>query len=288
MVATWSRSAASGADTHAYSPLSAEACLQPVTTSVSVKKNSSALLRRLRRGGQGLFKMEVGIAERSLAHKYTSSVAKTNTNGLRRLHKFAIGLNILHHAHGFGQFHALYAPLFQAHHASKLLPCGHFGCRHAETCGQNAVEWRRHAAALYMAQHRDPRFLARASGYGIAQKIGNRAGPGQGTLFRHEPRLQLMRDFGSLRHHDNGELLSLASALVHKVADVFDGERNLGNQDHMRASGDTRLHGDPAGIAAHYLDQHDAVMRFSRSVYLVDRIGRGVQRGIEPESNFGG
>ena len=40
---------------------------------------------------------------------------------------------------------------------------------------------------------------------------------------------------------------------------------------------------DPAGIAAHHFDDHDPAMRFGRGVQSIDRIGREVDCGIEPE-----
>ena len=36
-------------------------------------------------------------------------------------------------------------------------------------------------------------------------------------------------------------------------------ERNLGDQDRVRAAGHTRVQRDPARIAAHHLDDHDAL-----------------------------
>ena len=56
----------------------------------------------------------------------------------------------------------------------------------------------------------------------------------------------------------------------------------------MRAAGDSGFERDPAGIAAHDLNHHDAVVRFGGSVNFIDGVGGGVQRGIEAEGDFGG
>jgi hypothetical protein len=38
------------------------------------------------------------------------------------------------------------------------------------------------------------------------------------------------------------------------------------------SSGDAAVDGDPAGVAAHHLDDHDAVVRLGRRVQPVDRL----------------
>ncbi len=55
----------------------------------------------------------------------------------------------------------------------------------------------------------------------------------------------------------------------------------------MRAARHAGFQRDPARIAAHDFDDHDAVMRFRRSVNLVHGIGSCGQGSIETESDFG-
>ena len=43
------------------------------------------------------------------------------------------------------------------------------------------------------------------------------------------------------------------------------------------------MHGDPAGVAAHHLDDHDAVVRLGGRVQPVDRFGRDGDRRVEAE-----
>jgi len=50
----------------------------------------------------------------------------------------------------------------------------------------------------------------------------------------------------------------------------------------------TREEGDPAGIATHQLDHHDALVRFGGRVQLVQRVRRGLHRGQEPEGELRG
>ena len=56
----------------------------------------------------------------------------------------------------------------------------------------------------------------------------------------------------------------------------------------MCASGNACLERDPARVAPHDFNHHDSVVRFGCGMDFVDRVGGGVQRGIEPESDFGG
>ena len=61
----------------------------------------------------------------------------------------------------------------------------------------------------------------------------------------------------------------------------------LGDQDPVGAAGDAREDGDPAGVAAHHLDDHHAVVRLRRRVQAVDRVGRDLDRGVEAERVVG-
>ena len=48
-----------------------------------------------------------------------------------------------------------------------------------------------------------------------------------------------------------------------------------------------RVERDPAGVPAHHLDDHDAVVRLGGRVQAVDRLGRDRDRGVEPERVVG-
>ena len=103
------------------------------------------------------------------------------------------------------------------------------------------------------------------------------------ALFR-----QFRRQLHSLRHHDDGEALALLLALADEFADAVDAERDFGDKHDVRAARQSTFQSDPANVAPHHFDQHDAVMRLRRGVDLVDGFGSGVQRGIETEGHFGG
>src|SRR5262249_29035711 len=90
----------------------------------------------------------------------------------------------------------------------------------------------------------------------------------------------------ALRGHDDRRGVRLEAALD-VGADPLDGERLLGNQDHVGATGHAGMQGDPTGVSAHDLDDQRAVMRFGGSVQPVDRLHGDVDRGVEPERVIG-
>ena len=89
-----------------------------------------------------------------------------------------------------------------------------------------------------------------------------------------------IRAFGDDDDAEAGaEPLALPNARGHLV----EVERNLGNQHDVGAAGDARVERDPARVAAHHLDDHDAVVRLGGRVQPIDRLGRERHRRVEPE-----
>src|SRR3989442_11256311 len=72
------------------------------------------------------------------------------------------------------------------------------------------------------------------------------------------------------------------------LADFFDGKRDLGNQDDVGSARNPGFQPNPARVASHDLDHHDAMVRLGGSMNLVHRLGCGMQRGIKSKCNFGG
>jgi hypothetical protein len=76
-------------------------------------------------------------------------------------------------------------------------------------------------------------------------------------------------------------------APLERLAHGVDLERPLGDEDRVGAAGETRVGGDPAGVAPHHLDHDHAVVRFRRGVQAVDRVGRDLDSGVEAERDVG-
>ena len=77
-------------------------------------------------------------------------------------------------------------------------------------------------------------------------------------------------------------------AAIDQPAYLVDVERDLRDQDHVRAAGDPRMKRDPAGAPSHHLDHQDPVVALRRRVQAVDCLGRYLQRGVEAERDVGG
>src|SRR5712671_6803140 len=92
----------------------------------------------------------------------------------------------------------------------------------------------------------------------------------------------------SFRYHHDGETLAASFALRDVFADVADRERNFRNENDVCPAANAGLERDPAAVASHDLDHHDAMMRSTGRVNLIDGVAHGVQRGVEAECNLCG
>ena len=97
---------------------------------------------------------------------------------------------------------------------------------------------------------------------------------------RHRAALRIR----ALRHDDDAELRAPLVALAQPLRRRGDVERDLGNQDRVGAAGDAGVQRDPAGVAPHHLDDHDALVRLGGRVQPIDRVGREGDRRVEAET----
>ena len=155
--------------------------------------------------------------------------------------------------------------------------------------GEHTVEGGRRSAALDVAEDVMPRLVSGArldlassqaamppsrtwpNGVDVAG-CGRRASPSRGWRPRR-------------RRRSRTPPARVAVAQV--LADLVDVERPLGHEDRVGAAGDTRVRRDPAGMAAHHLDDEDAVVRLGGRVQAVDRVGRDLDGGVEAERVVG-
>ena len=79
-----------------------------------------------------------------------------------------------------------------------------------------------------------------------------------------------------------------SSRLADQLADLLEVEGLLGDEDDVGAAGEAGVEGDPAGVAAHHLDDQHAVVAVGGGVQAVDRLHRDVDGGVEAEGVVGG
>ena len=124
--------------------------------------------------------------------------------------------------------------------------------------------------------------LADAAEADVAELVGGRAS------WRPPPLARLVRELVALADDDDREVFPRACRRSISSQRLLDRDRLLGDQDHVGAAGDPAHDRDPAGVAAHHLDDHHAVVRLRGRVQPVDRLGRDRDGGVEAERVVGG
>ena len=91
----------------------------------------------------------------------------------------------------------------------------------------------------------------------------------------------------ALSHHHHSIMLVVVVVVLEQRTDMVDVYVLLGDQNHVRAAGHAGGVGDPAGIAAHHLDHHHAVVRIGGGMDAVDSLGGNHYGGVEAEGLVG-
>jgi hypothetical protein len=99
-----------------------------------------------------------------------------------------------------------------------------------------------------------------------------------------------LADFGQMAalgdHHD-AVVLAVVVVVLEQSADVVDVDVLLRNENHVRAAGDARGVGDPAGIAAHHFNHDHAIVRVGGGVDAVDGLGGDGHGRVVAEGGVG-
>ena len=91
----------------------------------------------------------------------------------------------------------------------------------------------------------------------------------------------------TLGHHHNRIRLPLASPLGEQLVHPIHVVSQLGHENHVGRTGHTRVERNPSGMMTHHLDHHHPLMGAGRGVEPIDRLGRDVDGGVEPEGDVG-
>ena len=91
-------------------------------------------------------------------------------------------------------------------------------------------------------------------------------------------------DLGGLGHDDEDVEVPERAPALHRARDVVARHPDLGDEDEVRAAGETAERRDPAGVAAHGLDDDDAVVRARGRAQAIERVGDDRDRGIEADA----
>jgi hypothetical protein len=143
----------------------------------------------------------------------------------------------------------------------------------AEAGGEHAVVGRRRAAALDVPEHGRPGLLAGAPLDLVAEQLPDAA---QADVAERVELPRTGRHAALLGHRalgddeDRRELAGEAGLDV--LADLVDVEGPLGDEDDVGAAGQAGVQRDPAGVAAHDLDDERPVVGLGRGVQAVDGV----------------
>src|SRR6185312_1605975 len=83
-------------------------------------------------------------------------------------------------------------------------------------------------------------------------------------------------------HNNTPQIASRLTRFDH-ARDFVEIEWNFGNQNNIGAACDAAVQRDPAGVATHYFDHHDAPVTGRRGVHPIERVHYDCDSGIESE-----
>ncbi len=89
------------------------------------------------------------------------------------------------------------------------------------------------------------------------------------------------------RDDDDPVVLARGPATLEDLDDVGDVDRHLGDEDIVGRDGDAGEAGDPAGMPAHRLDDHDPAVALGGGPEPIDGFGHDVDGRVEPEGEIG-
>ena len=90
---------------------------------------------------------------------------------------------------------------------------------------------------------------------------------------------------GAFGDHHQGAVVAAAFAVEHGFGDAFMGEGDFRDQDDVGAAGDAAVERDPAGVAAHDLQHHDALVAVGGGVQPVEGVHHRGDGRIEAEGH---
>ena len=91
---------------------------------------------------------------------------------------------------------------------------------------------------------------------------------------------------GTFRDNHNAETFAEAAAFAHDRTNFRDIIRDFREENNITAAGNAGFQCQPAGISAHYFDEHYPVMGLRGCVKAIDGFRCYLPGGIETESNI--
>jgi hypothetical protein len=212
----------------------------------------------------------------------TISVAERDIDAARRLHHLAIWWNESQPIDCFGDRHMSDLIILIADHRPEVSFARQLHGFHPETRRENSIQRRWRTAALQMAKNAAARFFTGASGDLTRHELGNSAEPKFAAFHVLFHLFAMFWPRAFCDDYDRTQITGRLARLDH-ARDFVEVEWDFGNQDNIGAAGDAAVQCDPAGVAPHYFDHHDAPMTDRRGVQSIERVHHHIDRRIKSE-----
>jgi hypothetical protein len=213
------------------------------------------------------------------------AIPEGGSDGARRMNDFAARFDELHFFQGLVEGHRSHFTGFEANHATELTFGDEIGSGNAEARSEDAVEGSGRTAALDVAEDGDADFLVEHFAKNIADDIGNAAGTDRGKDFTMGIMGGKLHAFGD---DDDAEMLSAEFTGANGVTNSLKFKGDFGDEDDVSTASNPGMERDPTGVAAHELNEHDAMMAFGGGVEAIDGFGGDDESGVKTESDFSG
>ena len=152
----------------------------------------------------------------------------------------------------------------ESDHGSESCWTTRWPARETEPRGEYPVVGARRPAALEVAEDDAAGFV---SGLILDQLGDDVADPAQADVAERvglgvDVGRALFGELGAFRHDHDAVILACRPSAFEHIDDVGDVDGDFGDEDIVGRDGDAREAGNPAGVAAHRLDDHDRVCGF--------------------------
>src|SRR5208283_4807474 len=87
---------------------------------------------------------------------------------------------------------------------------------------------------------------------------------------------------------DEAEVFAAEFAGANSLTNGVESEGDFGNEDDVGTTRNPGVESDPAGVAAHDFDEHDALVALGSGMQAIDGFGGDNQCGVKTESDFRG
>ena len=214
-------------------------------------------------------------------------VAEGDFDGAGVFHQLAGGIDAAHFVDGIGDGDGAGGMVFVAHHEAEFSFFEELDGFDAEAGAEDAVEHGGGASALEVAKDAGADFLSGAVADFASNDFGNAseavfAGGGLESADFAVPRF---RSLGDDNHGALGAFLFAAQDFCCHFGKL---KGNFRDENDVSTSCQTAVEGDPACVAAHDFDYHDALVTGGGGVQAVEGTGHAFDGGVEAECHVGG